>query len=360
MVAGPRPGGQPDRLHRPGPHRPGRAGGELRRPAARRGRQAHLRDRPTGRPGTTRSRAGTTRRRRPGRAARCELTIDRDLQFEVQRIAGRADGQGERAVRRARSCSTCDRRGAGPGELPVLRRGQPGRRRPARDRGDCATGPWSIRARSTRRSRFGACLQEGVVTPDSTVPVLPDDHQGRHHLPDTHPFRCRTPTSRCRASWPARPMSARSRWPTGSARGPAVRVPAAVRARRGHRRGAAGRVGRSGAAAGATGAGRATARSRSGWASRSPRCRWPRSTPRSPTAACGSAPHLVKADRSRPDGTVTPARRAADPPGDLRRQNAAALRSMLEAVVTVPGATGHVGRDRRTTGWPARPAPASW
>jgi cell division protein FtsI (penicillin-binding protein 3) len=53
-------------------------------------------------------------------------------------------------------------------------------------------------------------------------------------------------------------------------------------------------------------------------------------------------PHLVGAVIA-PDGTRTPA-----PPAATRRvispENAAALRTMLEAVVTVPGATGHAAR----------------
>ena len=49
-------------------------------------------------------------------------------------------------------------------------------------------------------------------------------------------------------------------------------------------------------------------------------------------------PHLVQAIIA-PDGTVTP---AAAPPTRrvISAENAAALRTMLEAVVTVPGATG--------------------
>ena len=66
---------------------------------------------------------------RPGSSV--QLTIDRDLQFEVQRILGAADGAGRRPTSAAAVVlDVAHRRGAGPGELPVLRRGEPVRLKP--------------------------------------------------------------------------------------------------------------------------------------------------------------------------------------------------------------------------------------
>ena len=85
--AGRRPGGQPDRLHRRGQLRAGGARGPLRLAAARHQRRAESTRSATA-TWTSRSPAATTRDVEPQPGTSLELTIDSDLQFEVQRILG--------------------------------------------------------------------------------------------------------------------------------------------------------------------------------------------------------------------------------------------------------------------------------
>ena len=146
-----------------GHERPGWPGGQLRRGAARRRRRAEVRDRPAGRggrPGSARSRAVHNEETpaRPGSSL--QLTIDRDLQYEVQRILGVTDGAGQGDRGRRRRARRAYRRGAGAGQLSVLRRGEPVRRQA--DWGDNATGlvvePGSVhKANRLRRLPAGGC-----------------------------------------------------------------------------------------------------------------------------------------------------------------------------------------------------------
>ena len=108
--------------------------------AARHRRRAGLRDRHDGRPGQARSRAATTETTPAQPGTSLQLTIDRDLQFEVQRILERADARRCNATdRRRRRARRADRRGAGPGQLPDLQRGRSRTTIKPADREDVAT-----------------------------------------------------------------------------------------------------------------------------------------------------------------------------------------------------------------------------
>ena len=148
------------------------------------------------------------------------------------------------------------------------------------------------------------------------------------------------------------------RSPTGSARRSCTSTSAKFGLGRADRRGPAGRGGRPGAAARRTGAGRRTARSRSGTSVDV--------TPLQMAAVYAAIandgtwvqPHLVKAidraGRHGDAGRAAPQTRQVITPGERGR-----AAHMLEAVVTVPGATGALGARSTATGSPARPAPAS-
>ena len=137
------------------------------------------------------------RRRDPGRLPRddagpagqlAELTIDRDLQFEVQQILGEQMAAGEGATSARPSCSTS--RPARCWPRPATRpttRPNPATSTPA-DRDDAATGcvvdPGSVH----KAIIFGAALQEGVITPDTTGAGRPDaSRKGDTTFTDTHP-----------------------------------------------------------------------------------------------------------------------------------------------------------------------------
>ena len=123
---------------------------------------------------------GYSRRRGPA-GQLPELTIDRDLQFEVQQHPQREMTQAEGATG-APWCSTCApaRCSPRPATRPTTRRTR--QRSDPADRDDAATSfmvdPGSVHKAIT----FGAGLEEGAVTPTRPCSVVPRDPQGRHDL----------------------------------------------------------------------------------------------------------------------------------------------------------------------------------
>ena len=207
---------------------------------------------------------------RPGPA----VPAQRILSTAMQQHKGSTGGRGRHRRRH--------RRGAGPGQPPDLRRGQAVPSDPV-DREDAATSfvvdPGSVH----KAIIFGAALQEGVITPDTTLPIANSDQEGRHRFSDTHPADG-TADERAGAARLLLQRRHHQRSPTGSARrsctttrgGSAWASPPArgCRARR-----------RPAAAAGRVERLVVPARCRSGTASTPPRCRWPPRTRRSPTTA---------------------------------------------------------------------------
>ena len=112
------------------------------------------------------------------------LTIDRDLQYETQRILSELmQGQARASI----GAAVVHRR-SGTGEVlaqasePTYNAAQLGRlssRSTARTRRPASS---STPARCTRRSSSAPALQEGVITPDTTFKVANTITQGRHHV----------------------------------------------------------------------------------------------------------------------------------------------------------------------------------
>jgi cell division protein FtsI (penicillin-binding protein 3) len=125
----------------------------------------------------------------PGTSLR--LTIDRDLQYEVQRIlsakmrACRATF-GAAIVLDVRSGEVLAQ-----ASYPTYDAANPLKARPT-DRADAATAvvvdPGSVH----KPLIVAAALQEGKIKPDSTVTVAPAIRKGDTRIPDTHPFRSGT------------------------------------------------------------------------------------------------------------------------------------------------------------------------
>ena len=127
---------------------------------------------------------------RPGSTVR--LTIDRDLQFEVQRVLGQRMRQ-VRAI--SGSAVVLDVR---TGEVlaqasyPFYDAANPFASRPA-DWSDAATGMTVDPGSVHKPIVIAACLQEGVVQPGDAVPVAPSLWKGDTEFTDTHPHSEVTP-----------------------------------------------------------------------------------------------------------------------------------------------------------------------
>jgi cell division protein FtsI (penicillin-binding protein 3) len=121
---------------------------------------------------------------RPGATLR--LTIDRDLQFEVQRVLGQRMRQ-VRAI--SGSAVVLDVR---TGEVlaqasyPFYDAANPFASRPA-DRGDTATGMTLDPGSVHKPIVIAAALQEGVLQPNDSVLVAPSVWKGDTEFTDTHP-----------------------------------------------------------------------------------------------------------------------------------------------------------------------------
>ena len=281
------------------------------------------------------------------------LTIDRDLQFEIQRILGVRMAQVKADVGAAVVLDVRTGEVLAQASYPFFDAANPFASKPA-DRGDVATG-YVVEPGSVHKGVvFAACLQEGVVTPADSIAGA--DHASRRASP-----RSRTPTAQvadadpARRSWPGRPTSARIELADKLGADKLYEYQRAFGLGEQDRRGAAGRVGRAGAAAGelerrqlrldpdrARRLGHAAADGR--------RLRHHRQRRGVGAAAPGQGDRRARTARARP-AAPAPTRQV------ISAQNAADLRTMLEAVVTAPAPPGVRPRSR-TTGSPARPAPA--
>ncbi|WP_262282442.1 penicillin-binding protein 2 [Micromonospora sp. MA102] len=121
-----------------------------------------------------------------------ELTIDRDLQFQTQRIL--SDGMA--GTRNSVGAAVVIEVGTGDvlaqASYPTYNAADPTRVNSPADREDAATSfivdPGSIHKAIT----YGAALQEGVITPDTTFPVANSIQKGDTPFSDTHPANGRT------------------------------------------------------------------------------------------------------------------------------------------------------------------------
>lgn len=121
---------------------------------------------------------------RPGSSL--QLTIDRDLQFEVQRILGAKMAQVRAVTGAAVVLDVRTGEILAQGSYPFYDAANPLDSAPA-ERGDMATGmaldPGSVH----KAIVFAACLQEGVVAPGDSVIVEPSITKGSVRFTDTHP-----------------------------------------------------------------------------------------------------------------------------------------------------------------------------
>jgi cell division protein FtsI (penicillin-binding protein 3) len=262
-----------------------------------------------------------------------QLTIDRDLQYEVQRILSQKMQPGSTAAAVVLDVHTGEV--LAQASQPTYSAAQPGQSTPS-TRDDAATSfvvdPGSIHKAIT----FAAALQEGVIQPNSTVTVAPSINKGGTTFRDTHPAPAGT-----KMSLPGI-LAYSSNVGT-------ITIADALGKQNLYdyqKKFGLGQVTGEGLPGEASGQLLAPA----DWSGSSygsvPIGLSVSATPLQMAAAYAAIandgtwvqPHLIR-ETIAPDGTRTPA------PAPQTRQvispaNAAALRQMLEAVVTVPGATG--------------------
>ncbi|WP_243421027.1 peptidoglycan D,D-transpeptidase FtsI family protein, partial [Micromonospora globispora] len=115
-----------------------------------------------------------------------ELTIDRDLQFQVQRILSAQMAQTRGSVGAAVVLDVATGEVLAQASQPTYDAADPGDSEPT-DREDAATSfvvdPGSIHKAIT----YGAALQEGVITPQTTMPIPNTIRRGDTVFRDTHP-----------------------------------------------------------------------------------------------------------------------------------------------------------------------------
>jgi cell division protein FtsI (penicillin-binding protein 3) len=263
------------------------------------------------------------------------LTIDRDLQFEVQRVLGARMRQVHAITGSAVVLDVRTGEVLAQASYPFYDAANPFAYR-ERDRGDMATG-FTVDPGSVHKAIvMAACLQEGVVEPSDSVLVAPSITKGDQRFTDTHPHR--RPT---RMTLPGvLAWSSNVGTITLADRLGAEKLYAYQRA---FGLGDASGEGLPGESAGLV----------------QPPANWSGSahgsipigmgvsvTPLQMAAVYAAIanggvwvrPHLVRSVVSA-DGAVTPTA-AAPTRRVISAENAAALRTMLEAVVSLPGATG--------------------
>ncbi|WP_319458695.1 penicillin-binding protein 2 [Micromonospora sp. RTP1Z1] len=115
-----------------------------------------------------------------------KLTIDRDLQFQTQRILSAQMAQTKGSVGAAVIIDVATGEVLAQASNPTYDAADPEGSRPT-DREDAATSfvvdPGSIHKAIT----YGAALQEGVITPDTTMPIPNTIQRGDRTFRDTHP-----------------------------------------------------------------------------------------------------------------------------------------------------------------------------
>ncbi|TDB72102.1 penicillin-binding protein 2, partial [Micromonospora sp. KC723] len=114
------------------------------------------------------------------------LTIDRDLQYQVQQVLGRQTAQVRGSVGAAVVLDVKTGEVLAQASQPTYNAANPGVSKPT-DREDAATSfvvePGSVHKAIT----LGAALQEGVITPDTTMPIANTITMGDTTFSDTHP-----------------------------------------------------------------------------------------------------------------------------------------------------------------------------
>ncbi|MFI7220935.1 peptidoglycan D,D-transpeptidase FtsI family protein [Micromonospora maritima] len=135
---------------------------------------------------------GYSRTTQPKPGSSLRLTIDRDLQFMTQRILAKQMAQTKGSVGAAVIIDVPTGEVLAQASQPTYNAADPGKVESPSDRDDAATtfvvDPGSIHKAIT----FGAALQEGVITPNTTMPVPNVIVRGGVPFQDTHKANGRT------------------------------------------------------------------------------------------------------------------------------------------------------------------------
>ena len=335
--------------------------GDLGPVGARRGQHRQRRARPASSTSTTSSLTGEPgqlvierdperphdpRRRapsscRPQRGDDLVLTIDRAMQYEIERALGR---QIEAMGAKGGIAIVSDPR---TGEILAMA----DRRRSRRTAGRCAppATTWRVTTvfepgRSNKVITLAGALEEGVATPETDAARCPTTCRSRPHVFSDHDPHPTADWTRHRHHGEVVATSARSCWRRSSARSGST-VPAPVRVRRQDRARLPERVGRPRCCRSTTGPARRSARSRSARASRSPRMQMLLAYNVIANGGMYVAPKLVLATVDA-DGSRTPTDAVDQPPRGVRATAAPGAGH--------DGAGGarrhrHAGGDRRAT-----------
>ena len=137
------------------------------------------------------------------------LTIDRDLQFEVQRYLSDDMRQVHATIGAAVVLDVRTGEVLAQASYPAYNAAKPFDARPV-DREDVASSVVADPGSIHKAFVLGAALQEGIITPDSTITVGPALMQRRHRFQDTHPQPTGTKLTRSGRARASRPTSARS------------------------------------------------------------------------------------------------------------------------------------------------------
>ena len=270
---------------------------------------------------------------RPGSSI--QLTIDRDLQFEVQRILATRMRQVRATYGAAIVLDVHSGEVLAQASYPFYDAANALAYR-SQDRGDVATGMTFEPGSVHKAIVMAACLQEGIVTRNSSVVVPPSITKGGVRFSDTHPHL--KPT--------AMTLPGILAWSSNLGTITLADRLGAARLYEYQRRFGLGDP----TGEGLPGESAGLVQPPANWSEASygsiPIGHGVSVTPLQMAAVYAAVanggvwvrPHLVKAAIA-PDGTVTPAP-AAPTRQVISAENAADLRTMLEAVVTVPGATG--------------------
>jgi cell division protein FtsI (penicillin-binding protein 3) len=271
---------------------------------------------------------------RPGRSL--ELTIDRDLQFEIQRILATQMAKVHAYTGSAVVLDVVTGEVLAQASYPFYDAANPLASDPA-DRGDMASGMLVDPGSVHKAIVLAACLQEGVVTPTDTVPVPTSITKGVTTFHDSH----------------SHPSMAQFTLPgilAWSSNVGAITLADRLGAQKLYEYQRAFGLGDP-IGEGLPGEAAGLVQPPENWSADAhgtiPIGLGVSVTPLQMAAVYATIanggvyvqPHLIKAIVD-PDGTVNPAS-APTTRRVISAENATALRSMLEAVVTAPGATGH-------------------
>jgi cell division protein FtsI (penicillin-binding protein 3) len=268
-----------------------------------------------------------------------ELTIDRDLQYEVQRLLGEDMERVNATIGAAVVLDVRTGEVLAQASYPMYNAAKPFEFKPT-EREDVASSVIADPGSSHKAFIFGAALQEGIITADSTLVVGPALRRGGAKYVDSHPHpkgtRVTMPGLLAFSSnvgtilladklTPARVYEYQQKFGLGRATDEGMPGEAPGRLLPPNQWSPSG----SGSIPIGHSVDATLIQMAGGYAA---------------IANDGTyiQPHLIK-DTIAPDGTRTPAATPRTHPV-LSPANAAALRTMMEAVVTVPGATGNLAK----------------